>query len=172
MSGHNSREPSQHAHIDASIRDSLVSRHNRPVESWRVKEAVNALNLSTAVGVAVAVAGRARLVRGPRGLLLATGYRLGLPKAPAFTVGNVVLTRHDEEWLAERPRLLRHEERHTWQYTACLGLPMLPMYGLAAGWSWLRGGDAGTHNVFERAAGLADGGYPVVSARRRRRRAA
>jgi hypothetical protein len=49
---------------------------------------------------------------------------------------------------------------------------MLPLYLLAAGWSWLRGGDHGTHNVFERAAGLADGGYPTVSARQRQRRTA
>jgi hypothetical protein len=159
-------------HIAASIRDSVVSRHNRRVDGWRVKEAVNALNLSTAVGVGVAAAGRARLVRGPRGLLLATGYRLPLPAAPAFTVGNVVLTRHEESWLAARPRLLDHEERHSWQYVACLGLPTLPLYALAAGWSWARGGDAGTHNVFERAAGLADGGYPFVSVRERRRRTA
>jgi hypothetical protein len=140
------------------------------VDWWRVKEAANALNLSTAAGVGVAAAGRARLVRGPRGLLLATGYRLPLPAAPAFTVGNVVLTRHDEAWVAARPRLLAHEERHSWQYAACLGLPMLPLYLLAAGWSWARGGDPATHNVFERAAGLADGGYPLVSARERRRR--
>jgi hypothetical protein len=159
-------------HIRATIRDEDVSRQNRRVRWWRVKETVNAFNLSTAVGVGVAAAGRARLSRGPRGLLLATGYRLPQPAAPAFTVGNVVVTRHDVAWLAERPRLLAHEERHTWQYVACLGLPMLPLYLLAAGWSWLRGGDVGTHNVFERAAGLADGGYPTVSARQRRRRAA
>lgn len=146
-------------HIGASIRDTAVSRHNRRVQWWRVKEVVNALNLSTAVGVGVAAAGRARLVRGPRGLLVATGYRLPQPSAPAFTVGNVVVTRHDEEWLVERPRLLRHEERHSWQYLACLGLPMLPLYLLAAGWSWLRRGDAGTGNAFEVAAGLEDGGY-------------
>ena len=35
-------------------------------------------------------------------------------------------TRHDAEWLEQRPRLLRHEERHSWQYVACLGLPLIP----------------------------------------------
>lgn len=146
-------------HIRSTIRDADVSRQNARVHAWRVKKVVNALNLSTAVGVGLAAAGRARLARGPRGLLLATGYRLGVPKAPAFTVGNVVLTRHEAGWLEAHPRMLVHEERHTWQYVACLGLPMLPLYLLAAGWSWLRAGDPGTGNVFERAAGLEDGGY-------------
>jgi hypothetical protein len=46
---------------------------------------------------------------------------------------------------------------------------MIPLYLLASGWSLLRGGDPGVHNVFERLAGLEDGGYPTVSARARRR---
>ena len=71
-------------------------------------------------------------------------------------------------YLDERPALLAHEERHSWQYVACLGLPMLPLYGLGAAWSYARGGDFGVHNPFERPAGLADGGYPLVSARDRR----
>ncbi len=141
------------------------------VNRWQLKQVVNVLNGSTPVGAIVALVGRARLTRGPRGLVVGSGYRLPLPAAPAFTVGNVVITPHDEAWLAARPRLLVHEERHSWQYVACLGLPMLPLYVLAASWSWLRGGDAGVHNVFERAAGLVDGGYPLVSARQRRRAA-
>ena len=107
-------------------------------------------------------------VPGPRGLVLAHGFRLGVP-APAFTVGNVVVSRHEPGWWAERPRMLLHEERHSWQYVACLGLPMLPLYGLAAGWSYLRGGDPGVHNAFERLAGLEDGGYATVSRRERAR---
>jgi hypothetical protein len=158
------------------IRDAAVSRHNAVVRAgqrwWWAKQVLNAVNLSTALGLGVALAGRCRVSAGPRGLLLATGYRLPQPSAPVFTVGNVVVTANDERWLAARPRLLRHEERHSWQYVVCLGLPMLPLYALAAGWSWLRGGDPGTHNVFERTGGLADGGYPLVSARERRRRAA
>ena len=129
------------------------------------------VNGSTLLGLGLAALGRARLGAGPRGLLVASGYRLPQPSAPAFTVGNVVLTRHDTAWLAARPRLLLHEERHSWQYVACLGLPLLPLYAVAAGWSWLRGGDAGVHNLFERTAGLADGGYPSLSDRRRRQRA-
>ena len=136
---------------------------------WRVKQVVNLLNGSTVVGLAVALLGRARLTRGPRGLVLASGYRLPVPPAAAFTLGNVVTCRHDRDWLDARPVLMRHEERHSWQYVACLGLPMLPLYLVAAGWSYVVGGDAAVHNAFERLAGLEDGGYPTVSARRRRR---
>jgi hypothetical protein len=136
---------------------------------WRVKRVVNVLNGSTLLGLGIASLGRARSSDGPRGLVLATGYRVRIPAAPAFTVGNVVVTRNTEGWLDERPRLLLHEERHSWQYVACLGLPMLPLYAVAAGYSYLRGGDVGVHNPFERLAGLADGGYPLLSRRERRR---
>ena len=135
---------------------------------WRVRQVVNAVNGSTLLGLGIAAVGRARMSRGPRGLLLATGFRIGFPPGAAFAVGDVVLTRHDLDWLEARPRLLAHEERHCWQYVACLGLPMLPLYAVAVGYSFLRGGDAATHNVFERAAGLTDGGYPAVNARARR----
>jgi hypothetical protein len=140
------------------------------MQPWHVKAVLNAVNLSTPFGLLVAALGRARPRLGPRGLVLASGYRLPVPVARAFTVGNVILTRHEEGYVELRPALLSHEERHTWQYVACLGLPMVPLYLLAAGWSWLRGGDYAVHNPFERGAGLADGGYPSVSARERRRR--
>ncbi len=139
------------------------------IAGWRVKQVVNVVNGSTALGAIIALVGGATIRSGPRGLVLATGYRLPVPPAAAFTVGNVVTTRHGPDWLEERPALLRHEERHTWQYVVCLGLPMLPLYLLAAGWSYVVGGDPAVHNAFERLAGLADGGYPTVSARARRR---
>ena len=138
---------------------------------WRVKSVVNAVNGSTLLGLGIAGVGRARLSRGPRGLVLATGYTYPFPRAGAFTVGNVVLTRHDAAWLGRRERMLLHEERHSWQYAVTLGLPMLPLYVVAAGWSYLRGGDVSTYNVFEVRAGLEDGGYPLVSRRQRLRRA-
>ena len=109
--------------------------------------------------------------------MLATGSRLPLPGAAAFTIGDVVHTPETEPGSA-RPRLLAHEERHSWQYAACLGLPMVPLYGVAAGWSYLRGGDPAVHNAVRALAGLEDGGYPTgqrsrrgvgLSARRRRR---
>lgn len=137
---------------------------------WRVKSVVNAVNGSTLLGLGIAGVGRARLGRGPRGLVLATGYAYPFPRAEAFTVGNVVLTRHDAAWLGRRERMLLHEERHSWQYAVALGLPMLPLYAVAAGWSYLRGGDVSTYNVFEVRAGLEDGGYPLVSRRQRLRR--
>ncbi|HEX4978083.1 MAG TPA: hypothetical protein VFV40_09485 [Nocardioides sp.] len=139
------------------------------MEWWQVRRVANALNGSTLLGLGAAVVTRARVSRGPRGLLVASGARLPARGAAAITFGDVVLTRHDLAWLRGRPRLLAHEERHAWQYVACLGLPLLPLYAVSAGWSWLRGGDAAVHNPFERLAGLADGGYSTLSARERRR---
>lgn len=139
------------------------------MHAWRVKQVLNAVNGSTATGLLAGALGGARFLRGPRGLVLGTGYRPRFPHAAAFTLGNVVLTRHPASWWEGRERLLAHEERHSRQYVALLGVPMLPAYGLAALWSLLRGGDHATHNVFETRAGLADGGYPLVSRRQRRR---
>ena len=133
----------------------------RPVPWWRVRQLVNAVNGSTLLGLGVALAGRARLRPGRNGVLLAEGYRLPIPDRPAFTIGDVVLTPHPDGWLEAHPRLLAHEERHAWQYAACLGLPFLPLYALASAWSWLRTRDPGRANAFEVLAGLADGGYPL-----------
>ena len=126
----------------------------------RLKWAANWLNGSTALGFAIARVGRARISPGPRGLYLADGYRLGFPIAGAFTVGNVVLSTGDWAQLQlGQPRLIEHEERHSWQYVVCGGLPFLPLYAGALAWSWLRTGDFSSRNVFERNAGLAIGGY-------------
>jgi hypothetical protein len=121
------------------------------------KQVVNLVNLTTLAGFVVAGIGRARLSRGPRGLFFATGYRLGFPVAGAFTIGNVVLTKHGVDYLDDD--LVRHEERHSWQYLCLIGVPFLPVYGLAAAWSWLRTGDFASRNLFERLAGLKEGGY-------------
>jgi hypothetical protein len=125
----------------------------------RLRQVANWLNLSTPLGLLVARLARARTEDGPEGLVLARGSRLRVPAAPAFTVGNVVLIRVDDTVLARRPRLLVHESRHATQYAFCAGPLLIPLYGLAAVWSWLRVGDPATGNVFERRAGLADGGY-------------
>jgi hypothetical protein len=125
---------------------------------WRLRQVVNVVNLSTPLGLVLALAGRGSLRRGPDGLLLAHAVRLPA-RAPAFTVGNVVLLRLDDAALAGRPRLLVHEARHATQYACCAGPLMLPLYGLAAGWSWLRCRDLSSYNVFEVLAGLEDGGY-------------
>lgn len=123
----------------------------------RVRLAVNLANGSTLAGLGVAVVGRARLARTRDGLLVGTGYQLPVPAVPAFTVGSVILTRRDS--LPADTALFRHEARHATQYAWCGGLLMLPMYFAAAGVSWVLCGDFGAWNVFERGAGLADGGY-------------
>ncbi len=124
---------------------------------YRVRQAANLINGSTVAGRAVARLGRARLARCRDGLLVAAGYRLPLPSAPAFTVGNVIITRR--AWMDAESDLFRHEARHATQYAWCGGLLMLPCYFAAAGVSWLLSGDVGAWNPFERLAGLADGGY-------------
>ncbi|MDN5755566.1 MAG: hypothetical protein ACTHWW_05475 [Arthrobacter sp.] len=124
---------------------------------WR--SAANWLNLATPCGLLLARATGCRVRSGPRGLYLALGYRLDLPDAAAFTVGNVVLWREGLDEPERCPGLIVHEERHASQYAWCLGLPFLPLYAVAAGYSWLRTGDPASRNVFERQAGLAAGGY-------------
>lgn len=129
----------------------------------------NLLNLSTPLGVLLASAGRARIRRGPHGLLLAEGCRLPFPDAGALTIGNAVLTTgRFGDLVARLPRVLEHESRHASQWLRWGGLPFLPAYLLGAGWSLLRTGDRAARNPFERAAGLADGGYREVPPRSRR----
>ena len=126
---------------------------------YRLRLAANLVNGSTLAGLLVAAAGRARLARAANGLLVGVRYRLPVPVAPAFTVGNVILARGDRAGLASMEALLAHEARHATQYAWCGGLVMLPLYFLAAGVSWGLTGDFGARNVFERQAGLAAGGY-------------
>lgn len=126
----------------------------------RLRQVANLLNGSTLLGLLLAAAARTPVRTGPRGLLVATGYRWRLPFARAFTVGNVVLFRAGPSEALADPALLGHEEQHSTQYAWCLGVPFLPLYFLAAGWSLWRTGNPGTANFFERNAGLLAGGYP------------
>jgi hypothetical protein len=120
----------------------------------------NVANLTTPLGILVATIGRAKISAGPRGLLLGEGYRLRFPVAGAFTVGSVLTTSSTwEQMLQANPRLLEHEEGHTWQYLYCLGLPFYPAYTACMLWSLIRTGDRAARNFFERSAGLALGGY-------------
>lgn len=141
---------------------------SRLTTAQRIRAVANVVNLTTPLGLGMSAIGRARLRRGPRGLILAEHYGLPFPRAGAFTVGNVVVTaRTLEELTARCPGTLDHEDTHAWQYAATLGLPFLPLYGLSSLWSWLRTGDWASGNVFERQAGLAKGGYtlrPVTNA--------
>ncbi|MDI3332006.1 MAG: DUF4157 domain-containing protein [Micrococcus sp.] len=116
----------------------------------------NAVNLTTPLGLVLALASGCAVERGPLGLLLATGYRWPVPDGGAFTVGNVVFFRPHTPIT---PRLLAHEARHATQYAWCAGVPFLVLYAVAAGWSLLRTGDTASRNVFERHAGLTAGGY-------------
>lgn len=126
----------------------------------RARRVANLVNLSTPFGLLVARVGGARHRPGPYGLVLAEGYRFRFPVAGAFTVGDVVVTaRTFGALLRTHPELLAHEARHSRQYALFLGLPYLPLYTLAMGWSVLRTGDRASANVFERGAGLRAGGY-------------
>jgi hypothetical protein len=88
-----------------------------------------------------------------------------------FTVGNVVLHRHDPEHLHRRPDLLAHETAHATQW-AWAGPAFLPLYLTESLVSWVLTGDAATGNAFEIGAGLRRGGYPTPALRRRARRRA
>ena len=138
-----------------------------PLTGWQwVRLVGNTVNLTTPLGLGVALVGGARIRRGPRGLLIGEGYRLRFPVASAFTVGSVITTsRTLDELLARNPRLFEHEEQHTWQYLYCLGLPFLPAFGICLVWSMLRTGDRAARNFFERQADLAAGGYRDVPIR-------
>ena len=118
---------------------------------------INLANGSTLAGLGVAALGGARVARSADRLVVGTGYRLPVPPAPAFCLGNVIVTRLDG--LDPDSALFRHEARHATQYACCGGLVMVPLYLAAAAVSWLLTGDTGCRNVFERRAGLTDGGY-------------
>jgi hypothetical protein len=132
----------------------------------RTRQVINYVNLSTPLGLLIALIGRAAVRRGEDGLLYAHGYRLRFPVAGAFTVGNVVLTAHPDGHLTGA--LLRHESRHATQYALCVGLPLLPLYVAAVVLSWALCGHHASWNVFERLADLDDGGYPRQPSRWRR----
>ncbi|GAB3600542.1 hypothetical protein GCM10027446_33940 [Angustibacter peucedani] len=127
-----------------------------------VRRVVNVLFLATPAGLVLARLGHATLRPGARGTWVATGYaaRFPAPRAPAVTIGDVVLLRLDDAALARRPRLLVHEARHTGQWACWLGLLGFPAaYGAASLWSLATVGNPSMNNVFERRAGFVDGGY-------------
>lgn len=130
---------------------------------------MNWLNLSTLLGMLVAWIGGATRRRRGRGTYVCTGYRFRFPVAGAFTVGSVIITKHDDDWLLARPLLLQHEDRHCTQYAFLVGPVMLPLYFVSVGISYLLAGDHSSYNPFERLAGLADGGYPPPTTRFSRR---
>lgn len=144
-----------------------------PHTPWtRLRTVVNWINLSTPLGLLVARAGGATVVRHGRGTYLASGYRWSVPVASAFTVGSVIVSRHEAAHLQARPRLMQHEDRHCTQYAFACGPVLLPLYFLSAGFSYLLAGDHAAYNPFERLARLDDGGYRPARTRLARRREA
>lgn len=125
----------------------------------RLRQVANLLNLSTVAGLTLALLSKTKIEPGPEGLIFGLDYQPRLPIAGAFTVGNVIFYRAERTFITSRPELLAHEAAHSTQYALCLGLPFLPLYALAAAWSWWRTGDPGSRNIFERKAGLLRGGY-------------
>jgi hypothetical protein len=142
-----------------------------PHTPWtRIRTAANWINLSTLLGLLVARLGGATPQPRGRGTYVCTGYRFRFPAAAAFTVGSVIISRHDLDWLRARPLLLQHEDRHCTQYAFLVGPVMLPLYLVSVGVSYLLAGDHSSYNPFERLAGLDAGGYPPPTTRFSRQR--
>ncbi len=120
---------------------------------------LNLVNLTTPCGWAFARAAGCDVRRRGTGWE-ATGYRWRFPRAGAFTLGCVVISRTT---LPER--VWNHERVHMRQY-ALLGPVFWPAYVLAAAYSVWRTGDWWSRNVFERRAGLVAGGYRENPVRR------
>lgn len=134
-------------------------RHNGGVAWHRLRAIANMANLTTPLGLLVALAGGARPRRGPEGLWVCERYRFRYPRAGAFTVGNVVTTSATIADLERAlPGVLRHEARHASQY-ALLGTAFFPLYSAFSAWSWLRCRSYAHANPLERHAGLVSGGY-------------
>src|ERR1700755_2669382 len=99
---------------------------------------INLANGSTLAGLGVAALGGARVAQSADRLFVGTGYRLPVPPAPAFSLGNVIVTRLDG--LDPASALFRHEARHATQYACCGGLGMGPRELGAGAVAWPRGG--------------------------------
>jgi len=132
----------------------------RPLQLRALHRAATWINGTTLAGLALARAARTVRVRAPGGVIVASGYRLPLPKQECFTVGSVILTRKPAAWLLhpDRADLLGHEMRHIAQY-ALFGPLFWPAYWAMCGYSYLLTGSYGGRNPFERRAGLRAGGY-------------
>ncbi len=125
-----------------------------------LRNIANIVNMSTPLGLVAAVLSGARF-HAVNGLLVADHAKLPFIPASAITIGSVVLIpgRSLLEAHTRIPGLLEHEDHHAHQWAYCFGLPFIPLYLAAAGWSWLRTSDRATANHFEVQAGLELGGY-------------
>src|SRR3954447_25776516 len=86
--------PSSMSPLPAEKMAAVTASHPQTAGQW-VRLIGNLVNLSTPLGLLVALVGRAEIHRGPRGLFLAEHYRLTFPVAGAFTIGNVITTGTD-----------------------------------------------------------------------------
>lgn len=118
---------------------------------------LNTVNLTSGAGFLLARAAGCTVRRRDR-FWEATGYSWSQPRAAAFTVGCVVLSRRPVSEV-----VWQHEQAHVRQY-AVLGPAFWPAYALAAGWSWLRTGDWWSRNAFRAGSG-ADGRWLRRTAR-------
>ena len=123
--------------------------------SYRLRQWVNALNLSTPLGMLIVKIRGGQLTSGPDGLVIARNVNRRFGFAGGVTIGNVVIV---PEHIALTQELFEHEAAHATQWAACIVL-FLPLYWLACLWSWIRTGDYYSRNVFERRANLVKGGY-------------
>src|ERR1700745_748358 len=112
---------------------------------------INLANGWTLAGRGVAALGGARVARSADRLFVGTGYRLPVPPAPAFCLGNVIVTRLDG--LDPPSAVDRRGARHPPQYACGGGRVGGPLSRGGAAVSWLLTGDTGCRNVFERRAG-------------------
>ena len=127
---------------------------------------INWINLSTLLGLLVARIGGTTRHRRGRGTYVCTGYRFGFPVAGAFTIGSVIITKHDLDWLSESGQCCSSTRTGTAPSTRSSSDPvMLPLYFVSVGISYLLAGDHSSYNPFERLAGLDDGGYPRPTTR-------
>ena len=126
-----------------------VSAPGRARRAWELYRAWRNLPVS-ALALGWARLNGARITVGPDLFVEAAGMPRGTYGRGGTTIGNVWLF---GELGGERRR--RHEVRHADQYALLGTVPFLALYGLNA----LVTRNLPHRNVFERWAGLADGGY-------------
>ena len=133
---------------------------------YRLRQWVNALNLSTLAGMLVVKIRGGSLTSGPDGLVVARNVRRRVGFAGGVTLGNVIIV---PEHIALTQELFEHEAAHASQWAACVAF-FLPLYWIACLWSWIRTGDYYSRNTFERRANLVKGGYLEQPTRRNKSR--
>ena len=133
---------------------------------YRLRQWVNALNLSTLAGMLVVKIRGGSLTSGPDGLVVARNVRRRFGFAGGVTIGNVIIV---PEHIALTEELFEHEAAHASQWAACVAF-FLPLYWIACLWSWIRTGDYYSRNTFERRANLVKGGYLEQPTRRNKSR--